>query len=72
MSNDLVMTEHKCGVSPKEYNVLLAQCAARIANALIIKDSPNPVKDSVSLGKELLERSGIVAVVPQAAAPAAQ
>ena len=71
--NDLVMTEHKCGLSPKEYNVLLAQCAARIANALIVAQSPNAVKESVSLGKELLERSGIVAVVPQqAAAPAAQ
>jgi hypothetical protein len=63
--DQLVMTEHKTALSAKEYNVLLAQIAARIANAYIIKEAGSPAKDAVLVAKEIMERSGLVVAPPQ-------
>jgi hypothetical protein len=63
--DQLVMTEHRTALSAKEYNVLLAQLASRIANAYIVKDMSSPAKDAVLVAKEIMERSGLVVAPPQ-------
>lgn len=63
--DQVVMTEHRTALSAKEYNVLLAQIAARIANAYVVRDASNPAKDAVLIAKEIMERSGLVVAPPQ-------
>jgi hypothetical protein len=69
----LSQVEHRVLLSPKEYNVLLAQLASRIANAYVQKDADRTAaRDAVGLAVEIMERSGIqVAAQVPAPAPAA-
>jgi hypothetical protein len=60
----LALVEHKVVLSPKEYNVLLAQLASRIANAYISRDNDRAARDAVLVAKEIMERSGIEVAQP--------
>lgn len=65
MADQLVLVDQKVVLSPKEYNVLLAQVAARVANAYIARGNDTGVaRDGVLIGKEILERSGIEVAQP--------
>ena len=55
----LSLVEHRTVLTPKEYNVLLAQLASRIANAYIGKDNDRAARDAVLVAKEIMERSGL-------------
>jgi hypothetical protein len=68
----LSLVEQRVLLSPKEYNVLLAQLASRIANAYVGKgEDRSAARDAVMVAIEIMERSGIqVAAQPVAAAPA--
>lgn len=66
--DNIVLVDHKVVLSPKEYNVLLAQLASRIANAYVSRENDRTAaRDAVMIAIEIMERSGI-----QVAAPAAQ
>ena len=67
----LSLVDQRVVLTPKEYNVLLAQLASRIANAYVSKnDDRTAARDAVMMAIEIMERSGIQ--VATAAAPSAQ
>jgi hypothetical protein len=70
----LSLVDQRVVLSPKEYNVLLAQLASRIANAYVQKnDDRTAARDAVMIAIEIMERSGIQVGAPAAApAPAPQ
>jgi hypothetical protein len=68
----LSLVEQRVLLTPKEYNVLLAQLASRIANAYVSKgDDRSAARDAVMIAIEVMERSGIQVAAAPAAAPQA-
>ena len=66
--DDLSLVANSVALTPKEYNVLLAQLASRIANAQVSKgEERTAARNAVLMAIEIMERSGLQAATPQAA-----